>query len=137
MGLLAATPLLVMISLTVSLDNGLLKTPPMGWMAWERFRCDIDCKDDPENCIGETLFRDMADRLAEDGWKELGYEYVIIDDCWMSMLRDELGRLQPEPSSLVFLSNGQTSTHKPYNLLGNSTTILATIRSMMCLLARR
>ncbi|XP_039661167.1 alpha-N-acetylgalactosaminidase-like [Perca fluviatilis] len=105
MGLLAATPLLVMISLTVSLDNGLLKTPPMGWMAWERFRCDIDCKDDPENCIGETLFRDMADRLAEDGWKELGYEYVIIDDCWMSMLRDELGRLQPEPSRLVSFSH--------------------------------
>ncbi|TDH12223.1 hypothetical protein EPR50_G00068870 [Perca flavescens] len=98
MGLLAATPLLAMISLTVALDNGLLKTPPMGWMAWERFRCDIDCKDDPENCIGENLFRDMADRLAEDGWKELGYEYVIIDDCWMSMLRDKQGRLQPEPS---------------------------------------
>lgn len=48
----------------------------------------------------EDLFRDMADRLAEDGWKELGYEYVIIDDCWMSMLRDEHGRLQPDPSRL-------------------------------------
>lgn len=44
----------------------------------------------------------MADRLAEDGWKELGYEYVIIDDCWMSMLRDEQGKLQPEPSRLVY-----------------------------------
>ncbi|XP_078109722.1 alpha-N-acetylgalactosaminidase-like [Sander vitreus] len=98
MGPLAAPMLLAMISLTVALDNGLLKTPPMGWMAWERFRCNVDCKDDPENCIGEDLFRDMADRLAEDGWKELGYEYVIIDDCWMSMLRDEEGRLQPEPS---------------------------------------
>lgn len=52
----------------------------------------------------EDLFRDMADRLAEDGWKELGYEYVIIDDCWMSMLRDEEGRLQPEPSRLVSFS---------------------------------
>lgn len=45
------TQLFALISLTVALDNGLLKTPPMGWMAWERFRCDIDCKDDPENCI--------------------------------------------------------------------------------------
>nr|XP_046255277.1 alpha-N-acetylgalactosaminidase-like isoform X2 [Scatophagus argus] len=92
------TKLIALISLTAALDNGLLKTPPMGWMAWERFRCDIDCKDDPENCIREELFRDMADRLAEDGWKELGYEYVIIDDCWMSMLRDKQGKLQPEPS---------------------------------------
>lgn len=50
----------------------------------------------------EGLFRDMADRLAEDGWRELGYEYIIIDDCWMSRLRDEQEKLQPEPSRLVF-----------------------------------
>ena len=23
----------------------------VGWMAWERFRCNINCKEDPENCI--------------------------------------------------------------------------------------
>jgi hypothetical protein len=34
-----------------ALDNGLAKTPPMGWMTWERFRCNIDCVNDPENCI--------------------------------------------------------------------------------------
>lgn len=78
-------------------DNGLALTPPMGWMAWERFRCDIDCKDDPENCISEALIRNMTDRLSEDGWKELGYEYVIIDDCWMSVKRDKDGKLQPNP----------------------------------------
>ncbi|XP_028281345.1 alpha-N-acetylgalactosaminidase-like [Parambassis ranga] len=98
MRLIAGTHLFALISLTAALDNGLLRTPPMGWMAWERFRCDIDCHDDPQNCISEDLFRDMADRLVEDGWKELGYEYVMIDDCWMSKLRDEQGRLQPEPS---------------------------------------
>ena len=43
----------------------------------------------------------MADRLVEDGWKELGYEYVIIDDCWMSMQRDDKGKLQPDASRLV------------------------------------
>uniref|UniRef100_A0A673AYU5 Alpha-galactosidase n=1 Tax=Sphaeramia orbicularis TaxID=375764 RepID=A0A673AYU5_9TELE len=89
--------LLAVMSLTAAKDDGLVRTPPMGWMAWERFRCDVDCKDDPENCISEALFRDMADRLYEDGWKELGYEYVIIDDCWMSMERDKEGRLQPDP----------------------------------------
>lgn len=60
-----------------------------------------------DSCVqrfhSEDLFKDTADRLAEDGWKELGYEYVIIDDCWMSLLRDEHGRLQPEPSRLVTL----------------------------------
>lgn len=33
------------------LDNGLAKTPPMGWLSWERFRCNTDCEGDPDNCI--------------------------------------------------------------------------------------
>ncbi|KAM9355585.1 alpha-N-acetylgalactosaminidase [Pholidichthys leucotaenia] len=82
---------------TLALDNGLMRTPPMGWLAWERFRCDIDCANDPKNCISENLFIDMADRLYEDGWKELGYVYVNIDDCWSLKQRDDKGRLQPDP----------------------------------------
>ncbi|XP_068198420.1 alpha-N-acetylgalactosaminidase [Antennarius striatus] len=82
---------------TFALDNGLMQTPPMGWLAWERFRCDIDCEHDPKNCISENLFTDMADRLYEDGWMDLGYVYVNIDDCWSSMQRDGKGRLQPDP----------------------------------------
>ncbi|CAJ1077147.1 alpha-N-acetylgalactosaminidase [Xyrichtys novacula] len=39
----------------------------------------------------------MADRLSEDGWRELGYVYVNIDDCWSSKQRDEKGRLQADP----------------------------------------
>ncbi|XP_051974339.1 alpha-N-acetylgalactosaminidase [Xyrauchen texanus] len=80
-----------------ALDNGVMRTPPMGWLAWERFRCDIDCQNDPKNCISEALFMDMADRLSEDGWRDLGYEYINIDDCWSSMQRDAQGRLQADP----------------------------------------
>ncbi|KAM9782747.1 alpha-N-acetylgalactosaminidase [Neosynchiropus ocellatus] len=86
-----------LFAVTAALDNGLMRTPPMGWLAWERFRCDIDCENDPQNCISENLFIDMADRLAEDGWKELGYVYVNIDDCWSSKERDAQGRLQADP----------------------------------------
>jgi hypothetical protein len=39
----------------------------------------------------------MADRLAEDGYLEAGYEYLIIDDCWLATERDSEGRLQPDP----------------------------------------
>lgn len=45
----------------------------------------------------ENLFTDMADRLSQDGWKDLGYVYVNIDDCWSSKERDDKGRLQPDP----------------------------------------
>ena len=27
------------------------RAPPMGWLAWERFRCNTDCENDPHNCI--------------------------------------------------------------------------------------
>lgn len=36
---------------SLALNNGLALTPPMGWLSWERFRCNLDCKNDPDNCI--------------------------------------------------------------------------------------
>lgn len=36
----------------LGLDNGLARTPPMGWLSWERFGCEQDCDVDPDNCIG-------------------------------------------------------------------------------------
>ncbi|XP_067875456.1 alpha-N-acetylgalactosaminidase-like [Heterodontus francisci] len=97
MELLLVPLALLLASSGLSLDNGLMRTPPMGWLAWERFRCNIDCITDPKNCISEHLFMDMADRLAEDGWKELGYQYVNIDDCWAAKKRDSQGRLVADP----------------------------------------
>jgi len=43
--------LLALASQVLVLENGLLRKPPMGWLAWERFRCNIDCSEDPKNCI--------------------------------------------------------------------------------------
>ena len=34
-----------------------------------RFRCNTDCKNDPENCIGERLFRAMGDMLVLGGFQ--------------------------------------------------------------------
>ncbi|XP_078682944.1 alpha-N-acetylgalactosaminidase-like isoform X3 [Branchiostoma floridae x Branchiostoma belcheri] len=89
----AAVAFALLLCQSSSLDNGLARTPPMGWLAWERFRCNVDCVDDPYNCISERLFMQMADRLAEDGWKDAGYDHITIDDCWMSMERDDQGNL--------------------------------------------
>lgn len=79
------------------LDNGLALTPPMGWMSWERFRCNTDCEGDPEFCIGENLYKQMADMLVVGGYKDVGYNTVIIDDCWLDHKRSEEGKLQPDP----------------------------------------
>jgi len=42
---------LTVIGLSKALENRLASTPPMGWMAWKRFRCNVDCGEDPKNCI--------------------------------------------------------------------------------------
>lgn len=33
------------------LKNGLALTPPMGWLHWQRFLCQTDCKNYPTSCI--------------------------------------------------------------------------------------
>ena len=43
------------------------QTPPMGWLAWERFRCNTDCSRDPKNCISERLFKETADIIVNEG----------------------------------------------------------------------
>ena len=89
----------------------------MGWLTWQRFRCNVDCVNDPENCIrylilfklkinhssifsfvvSEHLIRVMADRMVSDGYLAAGYEYMMIDDCWSAKTRDENNKLQPDP----------------------------------------
>ncbi|KAK2528803.1 Gla [Columba guinea] len=81
----------------LALDNGLARTPPMGWLHWERFLCGTDCATDPHRCVSERLFVEMADVMVAEGWRDAGYEFVCIDDCWMAPTRDQQGRLQPDP----------------------------------------
>ena len=62
-------------------------TPPMGWNSWNTFGADIN----------EQLIFDTADKMVETGLLELGYEYLVIDDCWSLRERDENGRLVADP----------------------------------------
>ena len=81
-----------------ALANGRALTPPMGFVSWQRFRCNIDCAHDPENCISEHLYKSIADALVSEGYAAAGYTHVNMDDCWESFDRDSSGRLQPNSS---------------------------------------
>ncbi|XP_065178858.1 alpha-N-acetylgalactosaminidase-like [Sycon ciliatum] len=85
------------IAVSNALNNGLVRTPPMGWLAWERYRCNIDCEKEPDNCINEDLFLRMANLLNDNGYAAAGYDRVNIDDCWPLHNRDEHGRLVADP----------------------------------------
>jgi len=51
----------------------------------------------------------MADILASEGYRDVGYEYVAVDDCWMERERDAQGRLQANaerfPSGIAHLAD--------------------------------
>ncbi len=74
-------------------DGGDAQTPPMGWSSWNTFRNNID----------EKLILETADALVSTGLAEVGYNFVNLDDCWHSSMRDENGRLQGD---LIRFSSG-------------------------------
>ncbi|KFP92518.1 Alpha-galactosidase A, partial [Apaloderma vittatum] len=41
----------------------------------------------PFPATSEQLFVEMADVMAAEGWRDAGYEFVCIDDCWMAPAR--------------------------------------------------
>ncbi len=71
-----------------ALNNGLAKTPPMGWNDWNAFGCNVS----------ETLVEQTAAYLVSSGLKAAGYQYVNIDDCWMTSARSSSGHLVPDPT---------------------------------------
>ena len=73
---------LLLSPLATALDNGVAKTPPLGWMTWQRYRCNTNCSADPRNCISEQLVRDTAQSMVDLGYRDAGYEYVSLDACW-------------------------------------------------------
>jgi alpha-galactosidase len=84
---LAALSALVLAAPAAALDDGLARTPPMGWNGWYAFGCRTD----------EAKVRAAADALVSSGLRDAGYTYVNVDDCWMAPKRGPDGALRPDP----------------------------------------
>ena len=67
--------LLLVASMGACLDNGLGKTPPMGWNSWNKYNC---------KGLNEQVVRQTADQLVSTGLAAKGYKYVNLDDCWQA-----------------------------------------------------
>ncbi|MBV8896810.1 MAG: alpha-galactosidase, partial [Acidobacteriaceae bacterium] len=63
-------------------DNGLVRTPPMGWNSWNHFATKVD----------DSVIRAAADAIVSSGMKDAGYIYVNIDDSWEGE-RDSAGNI--------------------------------------------
>lgn len=62
--------------------------PPLGWNSWNTFTWDIN----------EDLIKNVADVFVTEGYKDAGYEYIVIDDCWSLKERDADGKLVVDPT---------------------------------------
>ena len=81
---------------TSAYDNGMAATPPMGWNSW--------CTDSLCNAFGrdpcsEHMVLTTADAMVSEGLRDLGYNYVTLDDCWSAKTRNATGHLMPEPDA--------------------------------------
>ncbi|MEU5697068.1 glycoside hydrolase family 27 protein [Actinosynnema sp. NPDC020468] len=72
----------------VSAPTGSARTPPMGWNSWNAYGCDID----------QQKIRAAADAIVAAGLRDVGYEYVNVDDCWQATTRDVWGNLRADPA---------------------------------------
>ncbi|CAN7416650.1 NPCBM/NEW2 domain-containing protein [Paenibacillus sp. LjRoot56] len=68
-------------------ENGLAKTPPMGWNTWNKFGCNVS----------ESLVKEMTDAMVSSGMKDAGYQYVNIDDCWQTSRDTTTGKIVVDP----------------------------------------
>jgi alpha-galactosidase len=58
----------------IVVGDTLALTPPMGWNHWYTFY----------DRISDKLFRSAADAMIASGMADYGYQFVNMDDCWMT-----------------------------------------------------
>lgn len=71
----------------VCLNNGVSRTPAMGYNTWNAFSCDIN----------EKMLQQVADVMISSGLNSYGYKYLNLDDCWQSS-RDAKGVIVADPN---------------------------------------
>lgn len=57
---------------STAINNGLARTPQMGWNNWNALGCDVS----------QDLLLDTSKVLLDSGLRDVGYQYVVLDDCW-------------------------------------------------------
>lgn len=100
-------------------NNGVAKTPPMGWSSWNTFRNHID----------QDLILETARAMKNSGLADAGYEFINLDDCWQSSERDKDGRLQGD---LRTFSRGIPALIKDINALGLKVGLYSSNGSNTC-----
>jgi alpha-galactosidase len=92
-GTAVAINLVAPVAPALALENGLARTPPMGFNNWNSTACRAD--------FNEAMVLGIIDIFVNQGLREAGYKYVNLDDCWAVPApnsRDSNGNLIPDPT---------------------------------------
>ena len=100
-------------------SNGTALTPPMGWSSWNTFRQNIS----------EELILSTAKAVKDSGLLDAGYQYINLDDCWQSSLRDKDGRLQGD---LEKFPNGIQPVISQINRMGMKVGLYSSNGTLTC-----
>lgn len=87
--------LLILILIVISCQGSVKKdfkelalTPPMGWNSWNWFG---------KRSINENIVREVIDAMVNEGLRDAGYIYVVIDGGWRDNKLGSNGELLPHP----------------------------------------
>lgn len=84
--------LITLVAPCSAYNNGLGRLPPMGWNTW----CTDDICGLRDVCTAKEVMS-VADAIVSEGLDKLGYNYLVMDDCWSDHTRNASGFLQPDP----------------------------------------
>jgi alpha-galactosidase len=92
----------------------------MGWNSWNMFGWNIH----------EDNLRQTAEAMASLGFKDYGYEYLVIDDCWSRKSgRDSHGNIVPDPEKFP---NGMKALADHVHGLGFKIGIYSDAADLTC-----
>ena len=100
-------------------ENKVAQTPPMGWSSWNTFRNNID----------QDIIMQTAHAMKDSGLANAGYEFINLDDCWQSSLRDSDGKLQGD---LGTFSRGIPKLIKDINALDLKVGLYSSNGTLTC-----
>lgn len=115
----AVAKLGVHIKTTEKYDNGVALTPPMGWSSWNSFRTEIT----------EEKILQIAEAMKKSGLLDAGYNFVNLDDCWHSSIRDKDGKLQGD---LATFPRGIKPLVEDLNKMGFKAGIYSSNGTLTC-----
>lgn len=99
----------LLVGSTLGVNNGLARTPQMGWVRSRNPRNTIvhsdpshtDTTKNNWNSLGcdvsDSLLLDTSSKLVSSGLRDVGYTYVVLDDCWSAGRRDSDQWLVADP----------------------------------------